>query len=65
MLWCLVVCTKDKFNDIPGQEINTNLYLFALPAIEFFATNLKRSTLSLAMANAGALWLGFDVFTTT
>jgi len=65
MLWCLVVCTKGKFNDIPGQEINTNLYLFTLSAIKFFATNFERSTLPLAVTNAGTLRLGFDVFTTT
>lgn len=38
---------------------------FALTAIQLFATDLKRPALTLAMANAGALWFGFDVFTTT
>jgi len=60
-----VVCTKDKFIDIPGQEINTNPYSFTLPTIEFLTTDLKRPTLPFAMTNTGSLWLGFDVFTTT
>jgi len=65
MLWCLVVCTKDKFNDIPGQEINTNPYSFALSSHRLLTMSLKRPTLSFAMTNAGPFWFGFDVFTTT